>query len=83
MALHEKEKIIAKMEEDIYTSTDLRISIPKYKIPEKDSRSEDVYSIIHDELMIDGNSRLNLATFCSTWLDSEIHKLMDDAWIKI
>ena len=48
MALHEKEKIMAKMAEDIYTSTDLRMSVPKYQIPEKDSRSEDVYSIIHE-----------------------------------
>jgi len=26
---------------------------------------------------MDGNSRQNLATFCSTWVDSEVHKLMD------
>jgi glutamate decarboxylase len=78
MALHEKEKIISQMDEDIYASTDMKISVPKFKIPENDNKSEDVYSIIHDELMIDGNSRLNLATFCSTWLDSEIHKLMDE-----
>ena len=71
MALHEKEKLMARMDEDIYTSADLRISVPKFKIPAKESNSDDVYSIIHDELMIDGNSRLNLATFCSrpikTW----------------
>ena len=78
MALHEKEKIIAKFDEDIYASNDLRMSVPKFKFPAKENRSEDVYSIIHDELMIDGNSRLNLATFCSTWLDAGIHKLMDE-----
>jgi len=28
--------------------------------------------------MMDGNARQNLATFCQTWLDPEIHKLMDE-----
>ncbi len=78
MALHEKENIVVKMDEDTYASTYSRISAPKYKIPEKESSGEDVYAILHDELMIDGNSRLNLATFCSTWLDSSVHKLMDE-----
>ncbi len=27
--------------------------------------------------MLDGNARQNLATFCQTWFDDEIHKLMD------
>ena len=78
MSLHEKEIIKINTDEDTYASTNSRVSAPTYKIPEKESSSEDVYAIIHDELMIDGNSRLNLATFCSTWLDSGIHKLMDE-----
>lgn len=27
--------------------------------------------------MLDGNSRQNLETFFQTWLDEEVHKLMD------
>ena len=27
--------------------------------------------------MLDGNSRQNLATFCQTWLEPEVHELMD------
>jgi glutamate decarboxylase len=27
--------------------------------------------------MLDGNSRQNLATFCQTWVEPEVHKLMD------
>ena len=30
-----------------------------------------------DELFLDGNARQNLATFCPTYLDSEVHQLMD------
>jgi glutamate decarboxylase len=31
--------------------------------------AEMAYEIIHDELMLDGNSRLNLATFVTTWME--------------
>ncbi|NPR35432.1 glutamate decarboxylase, partial [Escherichia coli] len=29
------------------------------------------------ELYLDGNARQNLATFCQTWDDENVHKLMD------
>ena len=28
--------------------------------------------------MLDGNARMNLATFCQTWVEPEVHRLMDD-----
>jgi len=28
--------------------------------------------------MLDGNSRLNLATFCQNWVEPEVHKLMNE-----
>ena len=30
-----------------------------------------------DELYLDGNARQNLATFCQTWEEPEVHRLMD------
>ena len=27
------------------------------------------YQLVHDELMLDGNARLNLATFVTTWME--------------
>jgi len=36
------------------------------------------YQAVYDELMLDGNARQNLATFCQTWLEPEIHQLMDE-----
>jgi glutamate/tyrosine decarboxylase-like PLP-dependent enzyme len=29
------------------------------------------YQLIHDELMLDGNARLNLATFVGTWMEPQ------------
>ena len=37
------------------------------------------YQIIHDELMLDGNSRQNLATFCTTWIEPQVRQLMSDS----
>ncbi|WP_320174020.1 glutamate decarboxylase [Maridesulfovibrio sp.] len=76
--LHEKDKIRAELLDDIYASSDLSLTMPKYKFPEEEHLPRDVYQVVHDELMLDGNSRQNLATFCSTWVDPEIHQLMDE-----
>jgi glutamate decarboxylase len=34
------------------------------------------YQIVHDELMLDGNARMNLATFVTTWMEPQAEKLM-------
>ena len=36
------------------------------------------YQIIHDDLMLDGNARLNLATFVSTWMEPQAERLMGE-----
>jgi len=78
MALHEKNKIRDNLLDDVYSSEDLSIRMPKYKFPTEEREARHVYQIIHDELMLDGNSRQNLATFCSTWLEPEVHQLMNE-----
>jgi glutamate decarboxylase len=70
------------LEDEVYASADFSVSMPKYKIPEKEHDPRHAYSVIHDELMLDGNSRQNLATFCQTWAEPEIHKLMDECMDK-
>ena len=40
------------------------------------------YQIIHDELMLDGNARTNLATFVSTWMEPQADKLMAECFDK-
>jgi glutamate decarboxylase len=37
---------------------------------------EAAYQIINDELMLDGNPRLNLASFVTTWMEPECDKLI-------
>ena len=56
--------------------------IPKFRMPDKGTRPEVVYRLIHDELLLDGSSRLNLATFVTTWMEPEADKLMAEAFDK-
>jgi len=78
MALHEKDKVREKLLDDVYASSDLSVVMPKYKMPEKEHDPRHAYQVVHDELMLDGNARQNLATFCQTWVDDYVHKLMDE-----
>jgi glutamate decarboxylase len=44
--------------------------------------AQTAYQLIHDELMLDGNARLNLATFVTTWMEPEAEKLMAETFDK-
>ncbi len=82
MPLHQKDSIRENLLDDVYASADLEHSLPKYRIPDKEQDPRHAYSVVHDELMLDGNSRQNLATFCQTWAEPEVHTLMDECMDK-
>ena len=48
-------------------------------MPEQSIPREAAYQIINDELMLDGNPRLNLASFVTTWMEPECDKLIMDS----
>ncbi len=77
MPLHIRKNIEETLD-DIYAADDLSMVMPKYKMPEKEHDPRHAYQAVHDELMLDGNARQNLATFCQTWLEPEVHQLMDE-----
>lgn len=52
--------------------------LPKCKLPKQETDPAAAYQLVHDELLLDGNSRQNLATFCQTWVEPEVRKLMDE-----
>src|ERR1700743_616787 len=54
---------------------------PLHAIPEEGMAPSTAYHLIHDELIMDGSSRFNLATFCSTWMEPEAHKLMAETFV--
>ncbi|MDG3009804.1 glutamate decarboxylase [Rhodococcus sp. D2-41] len=56
--------------------------IPALRLPDAEMDPEAAYRFIHDELMLDGSSRLNLATFVTTWMDPEAEKIMSETFDK-
>ena len=56
--------------------------IPSLRLPIEPMEPAAAYRFIHDELMLDGSSRLNLATFVTTWMDPEAEKLMAETFDK-
>ena len=61
----------------VFADDIMQTPIAKHRIPDNESRPEEAYQIVHDELFLDGNARQNLATFVQTWEDEQVHKLMD------
>jgi glutamate decarboxylase len=56
--------------------------VPKNRMPDRSAAPEAVYRMIHDELLLDGSSRLNMATFVTTWMDPEAERLMAETFDK-
>ena len=55
---------------------------PRHAVPEEGMPPSTAYHLIHDELIMDGSSRFNLATFCGTWMEPEAQKLMAETFDK-
>ncbi|WP_434619928.1 glutamate decarboxylase [Arthrobacter sp. A5] len=52
---------------------------PRFVLPDGESLPETAYQVVHDESMLDGNARLNLATFVGTWMDEPAKRLYAEA----
>ena len=49
--------------------------LPKYSLPEKSMNPKAAYHLIHDELQVQGNPTLNMASFVTTVMDEEADRL--------
>jgi glutamate decarboxylase len=52
------------------------VQVPRYALPDGEMNPDTAYQVVHDELMLDGNARQNLATFVSTWAEPQALRLM-------
>src|SRR6266516_458511 len=66
----------------VYSRHALIEPIPRYDFPAHELLPRTAYELIHDELLLDGNSRLNLATFVTTWMEPEARQLMAETFDK-
>ncbi len=65
-----------------YTGRLAMAPVPTLRLPDEAMDPDAAYRFIHDELMLDGSSRLNLATFVTTWMDPQAEKLMAETFDK-
>jgi glutamate decarboxylase len=49
--------------------------VPKYRLPTAGMSPRAAYELVHDELNLDGNPSLNLASFVTTWMEPEANAL--------
>ena len=66
----------------VYESSKSNLELPRYEMPQQSMRADIAYNLIKDELFLDGNSRLNLATFVQTYMEPEASQLMADCFDK-
>ncbi len=59
-----------------HADTDLRL--PCHELTSKGMSPETAYELITSDLLLDGQARLNLATFVTTWMPSIASRLMAD-----
>ncbi|MCK2215410.1 glutamate decarboxylase [Actinomadura sp. ATCC 31491] len=52
--------------------------VPRYRLPDGPMHPDAALAIIRDELMLDGNARLNLATFSTTWMEPQAKELIGE-----
>jgi len=76
MPLHDRDSVRDQMSDCVFADRDLTRPVPKYRFPPEGTLPRDAFQLVSDELMLDGNARQNLATFCQTWEEPEVLALM-------
>jgi glutamate decarboxylase len=54
----------------------LKTTPPHERLADEPVPADVAYQLIHDELLLDGSARLNLATFVTTWMEPQARTLM-------
>lgn len=66
----------------VYGSRFATADLPRNEMPENEMPREVAYRMIKDELSLDGNPMLNLASFVTTYMEEEAEKLMTESFSK-
>ncbi|EFX06347.1 glutamate decarboxylase [Grosmannia clavigera kw1407] len=66
----------------VYGSRFAMIELPRHELAETEMPKEVAYRMIKDDLSLDGNPMLNLASFVTTYMEDEAEKLMTESFSK-
>lgn len=61
-----------------YSARYLSRPVPKFEMPEHSMPSDVAYQVCRDEMHLDGNPTLNLASFVTTWMEKEAQQLINE-----
>ena len=59
-----------------------RLSVPRHRLARHGLLPDTALQAVRDELILDGNARLNLATFVTTWMEPQAEQLMTETLSK-
>jgi glutamate decarboxylase len=84
MALHKKlvEDLRPLLLSPMYARPGEAGRAPRHELPAEEMNPDTAYQFVRDELMLDGNARLNLATFVTTWMEPQAQRLMAETFDK-
>jgi len=84
VALHKKlvEDLKPLLLSPMYARAGEEARAPRHRLPDIEMDPDTAYQFVRDELMLDGNARLNLATFVTTWMEPQAERLMTETFDK-
>ncbi|HEX3909198.1 MAG TPA: glutamate decarboxylase [Solirubrobacteraceae bacterium] len=65
-----------------YAARSFSHDIPKYRLPAQGMSADAAYQLVHDELNLDGNPALNLASFVTSWMEPQADLLAAETLAK-
>ncbi|HST55791.1 MAG TPA: glutamate decarboxylase [Solirubrobacteraceae bacterium] len=65
-----------------YAGRSFSHEIPKYRLPAHGISADAAYQLVHDELNLDGNPALNLASFVTSWMEPQADRIATETLAK-
>jgi glutamate decarboxylase len=80
--MHEPRANSDEMHSPTYAGRFFSREVPKYRLPAQGMSADAAYQLVHDELNLDGNPSLNLASFVTSWMEPQADRLAQETLAK-
>ena len=80
--MHELRVDSDEMHSPTYAGRSFSHDVPKYRLPAEGMGADAAYQLVHDELNLDGNPSLNLASFVTSWMEPQADRLAQETLAK-
>jgi glutamate decarboxylase len=82
MSLHQQSREPDEIEINPVYVRELHVTVPRHRLARHGLLPDTALQAVRDELTLDGNARLNLATFVTTWMEPQAEQLMTECLSK-